>query len=79
MDAIADWDLRVPEDVAVMGCDNLDWASIRAILLSTVNLNIDRMGQTAWDLLLDAIQEPQNHAPREVIIKTELIIRRTSG
>lgn len=79
MDAIADWGLRVPEDVAVMGCDNLALASLRAIQLSTVNLNIDKMGQTAWDLLLDAIQEPENHVPREVVIKTELIIRGTTG
>ena len=79
IDAIMDHGLSVPEDVSVMGCDNLNFGSARMIQLSTVNLRIGEMAYVAWNLLLDAIHNPTSHVPKEVTIQPELIIRGTTA
>ncbi|MCB8976717.1 MAG: LacI family DNA-binding transcriptional regulator [Ardenticatenaceae bacterium] len=80
--ALADVGLRVPEDVAVVGYDDLaplDTAvPFISTTLTTIRQPIRRMGMLAVETLLEIIKEPQG-PPRRIILPTELIIRQSCG
>jgi DNA-binding LacI/PurR family transcriptional regulator len=69
---------RVPQDLAVIGFDDISWASINEPALSTVHVYKRRMGQLAGQGLLDSIQDP-TAAPVRTIVSTKLIIRQSCG
>lgn len=77
IDAIIDRGWRVPEDIAVVGCDDMSFSSSRLIQLTTVALPREEMGLTAVRLLVDRIADPTLAARRKVL-PHKLIVRHTS-
>ncbi len=74
---LADGGYRVPEDVAVVGFDNIPIASLHAIELTTVAQPIIEMGRCAIGLLLDQLEGRQ---PSEsVVLEPQLIVRTTTS
>lgn len=71
--------LRVPEDVAVVGFDDVPIARYVTPPLSTVHVNLMEMGERAVELLLDAVREGDAHEPRHEVVETELVVRRSCG
>ncbi len=72
--------LSVPDDVAIVGYDDIDFASSAAIPLTSVRQPARTMGATASSLLLDVIADPAASKVRHVTLKPELVVRRsTSG
>ncbi len=78
MRAIREAGLRVPDDVAVVGFDDLPLATIPDSGLTTVRQPIVKFGYKAVEILIDLIENGVNPA-RKVIMDTELIIRETCG
>lgn len=78
MDAILDAGLRLPEDVAVIGVDDVQAASLRQVALTTVRQPVAEMGRRAVQLLLERISG-QEDEPIEIVLRPRLIVRRTSG
>ncbi|MGQ9787206.1 MAG: LacI family DNA-binding transcriptional regulator [Anaerolineae bacterium] len=76
--AIQDARLRVPEDVAVVGYDNRDFAKIVRPRLTTVVMPVYEMGRVATESLLAQIAEGHGEA-EEIKVRGELIIRDTCG
>ncbi len=69
---------RIPEDMAVVGFDDLPWAGSLWPPLTTVAQPTYQLGHEAARLLLRRIAEPT--APIEsVVLKTQLMIRRSCG
>lgn len=68
---------RVPEDLAVIGYNDIEVAAYLG--LSTVHIPMREMGRRGVELLLQAIEHPQEAPPERVVLPAELIIRRTSG
>lgn len=66
--------VRVPEDVAVVGYDDIPFAAVAAVPLTTVRQPIADIGTAAAQLLLDEIAEP-GRAPRAVVLAPELVVR----
>ena len=79
IDAVIDSNLRVPEDVAVTGYDNIAWAASRSLALTSVKASMDVMAKEAVILLLQRIHGDITGPPRQVILPPELVIRRTCG
>lgn len=78
IDGLMDAGLRVPSDVAVMGFDDMSFASSRLIGLTTVRQPRHEMGVEAARLLINRIQHP--HAPpSERILPHRLVPRRSCG
>ncbi|MCS7062293.1 MAG: GntR family transcriptional regulator [Anaerolineae bacterium] len=70
--------IRVPEDIAIAGFDNLAIAAYMPTPLTTVAQPKHAIGIQAAELLLSRIEQP-TLAPREIIVPTELVIRASSG
>lgn len=68
--------VRVPDDVAVVGFDDIPAAARFEPPLTTVRQPIHEMGYQAMMTLLDVIQRPEA-GPRHVILSTELVIRQS--
>jgi DNA-binding LacI/PurR family transcriptional regulator len=67
---------RVPEDMAVIGFDDIELASEIAPPLTTVRIPLLEIGKRAADLLLDAVQaEHDDTGARSEILPVELVVR----
>jgi DNA-binding LacI/PurR family transcriptional regulator len=66
--------IRIPENVAVIGLDNVPLSAMYEPALSTVTIPIERMGLEAVKMLMNRIQKPQSRS-RNILLGTELVIR----
>ncbi len=71
---LRDHDIRVPEDVKVLGFGNLEVAQMTTPPLTTMNQPLYKMGETAMELLFSRIGDPQAEA-RRVVFQAELLVR----
>ena len=78
LEAVLDRGLRVPEDVAVAGFDNVDLASSALLRLTTVAQDIQEMGRLAVRMLLDQLGSPGEFQPRHEVLASTLLPRRTT-
>jgi LacI family transcriptional regulator len=76
--ALEELGLRVPDDVAVVGFDDLPRAMVTFPFLTVASQPAFEMGRRAVAVLLDRIANPAGPA-RDVVLPTELVIRRSSG
>jgi LacI family transcriptional regulator len=76
--ALRDAGRRVPEDIAVIGFDDLPQAAALTPQLTTVHHPIRNKGAVATRLLLDWI-EGDTRQPQRVILPTNLVVRQSSG
>ncbi len=71
--------LAVPENIAIVGFDDIPFASMEEIQLTTIHQPQYEMGSMAVDLLLDLIEEdPQKARMKKITLEPELIIRETA-
>jgi LacI family repressor for deo operon, udp, cdd, tsx, nupC, and nupG len=69
--------LRVPEDIALAGFDDLEFASRMDPPLTTVRQGIQMQGMYAARALFDLLSHPDG-GPRRIVLPTELVIRRST-
>lgn len=75
--ALAEAGLRVPQDVAVIGFDDVPLAAHTNPPLTTVRQPIQMVGATAANALIDMIE--QKSLTHNIILPTELVIRESDG
>ena len=66
--------LRVPEDLSVIGFDNVPESALGSPPLTTVEQPIQKMGSEAVRLLIDLIEDP-SQPPKRVVLPTKLVVR----
>ena len=76
--AIQDKGLRVPDDIAVVGYDDDEFAKVSNPTITTVRLPLFEMGQVAARHLLDQLNGDAPSA-EEIQIKSNLIVRQSCG
>ena len=76
--AIREHGLRVPEDIAIVGFDDLPLAASADPPLTTVRQPIYRTGILAAETLLDIIKTSREPA-RHIVLPVELVIRASTG
>ncbi|PPF77001.1 LacI family transcriptional regulator [Subtercola sp. Z020] len=67
--------IRVPDDIALIGYDDIDFAASAAIPLSSVRQPSREMGRTATDLLVAEIEAPGEVPRQHVVFQPTLAIR----
>jgi DNA-binding LacI/PurR family transcriptional regulator len=70
--------LRVPEDISVIGFDDIVFAALTDPQLTTIALPREEIGRAAVEALLNTIKQP-NHLGREYKITSHLIVRESTG
>lgn len=79
LSAVREAGLRVPEDVAVVGFDDVPIARYVQPPLTTVRVNIGELGARAAETLLQALADGDAHRPRHVVLPTALVVRDSCG
>ncbi len=78
MKAILEAGLRVPQDIAVIGAGNVHYSDLLRVPLSTIDQSSTLIGQTAADLLMDAMQRKESVVPRRILFSPRLVVRESS-
>jgi len=71
--------LRVPNDIAIVGYDDIEFAAAAAVPLSSVRQPREQLGRTATQLLLEEIEPSGRHEHRHVVFQPELVVRESSA
>lgn len=70
--------LKVPEDVSVVGFDNIELAETNLPGLTTIHVHKERMGSRAVEMLAWRLGDPE--APKETVaIETKLVVRESTS
>ena len=75
--AITHAGLRVPEDVIVVGFDDIDLAKLNTPSITSISQPAFRMGYVAFELLMERISTPNNPV-KHIKMDTRIIIRESS-
>jgi LacI family transcriptional regulator len=70
--------IRVPQDMAVVGFDGIPLGRVVRPSLTTVSQPMRRLGETAVDLLVERLQEPDRE-PRSVVLPVAQTLRASCG
>jgi LacI family transcriptional regulator len=76
--ALHDSGLRVPQDVSVVGFDDIKEAAFQTPSLTTIRQPLHQMGQLAVELLLQQLRPSDTKAPLQVAVEPELIVREST-
>jgi DNA-binding LacI/PurR family transcriptional regulator len=76
-DALMEKGIRVPEDMALLGFNDIELASLKMVGLSTISQKKYTLGSMAVRRLMERIEGAQ--PGREWILEPELIIRKSCG
>jgi LacI family transcriptional regulator, galactose operon repressor len=76
--ALQEQGLRVPQDVSVMGFDDVPGAAFHTPSLTTVRQPLSRMGEVAAQSLLERIEDNKEY-PSEIAIEPELVVRESTA
>ena len=79
LSALREAGVRVPEDVAVAGFDDIPIARYMSPPLSSVHVPIGELGTRAMTMLLEAVGQRDGRARGQVTLATTLVIRESCG
>lgn len=77
--ALHDAGLRTPQDVSVIGFDDIVGAAYHIPSLTTVRQPLTQMGDTAARVLLDKINHPEQPLPDKIVLMPDLIERESTS
>lgn len=70
--------LQVPDDVALVGYDDIEFARDWVVPLTSIRQPIDELGHIAAQLLLEHSSGDETHEHRNVVLEPKLVVRRSS-
>ena len=75
LDEARDRGLRVPDDVAIVGWDDIDAAALVSPALTTVRSHPQRLGEASGKLVLSRMSGAYSGPSRSILVPAELVIR----
>ena len=78
MDAVRSRGLHIPEDISIIGFDDVPQAALVRPALTTVHQPLEQMGRVATQMLLDRLKNPEQEIKR-IELPTELIVRESTS
>lgn len=67
--------IRVPEDVAVIGYDDIPYAACAQVPLTTVAIPMQRLGEMSAEILFGRLDGSAPDSPRRVLLAPQLVVR----
>jgi len=77
MRAIDERGIKIPDDISVVGFDDIEWASHAEPPLTTVNVPKEEMGRIAVRELVRLRKEAGT--PQQIVVSTELVVRQSTA
>jgi LacI family transcriptional regulator len=71
--------VRVPEDVMVVGYDDIYAAESAAVPLTTIRQPTYQMGRMAAELMISECEQPDLHAHQQILFQPTLVARNSTG
>lgn len=78
MTAILDAGIRIPEDIALIGCGNLPFNSLLRVPLSSVDQRSGVIGRRAAELAVSLVHADVGLRPKAILLDPTLVIRRST-
>ena len=78
MRTLLGWGMRIPEDVRIAGFDDVRYAELLPVALTTMQQPCLDIGAAAIATMLDRISNP-HLAPRSVLLNGRLVVRKSCG
>jgi LacI family transcriptional regulator len=78
MRAILDAGLRIPEDIAVVGCGNVFYSDFLRVPLTSVDQDSDAISEHAVNLAISLIDAKGPVRPKTILLQPKLVIRASS-
>ena len=70
--------VKVPDDLAVMGCDDIPMGALIRPALSTVTIPLYEIGQRAMGLLLHTLEAGETGTPESILLDSQLALRESA-
>lgn len=71
--------MRPPDDIAIIGYDDIDFAAAATVPLSSMRQPAALIGHTAVDLLLGEAAQGEGFEPQQIVYQPELVVRRSTA
>jgi LacI family transcriptional regulator len=78
MRGLAKQGIRVPQDMAIVGYDDVDFANVLSPPLTTIRQPKYELGYKAAQLLLEETQDSDHHTHQQIMFQPELLVRESS-
>ncbi len=78
MMALKDLSIRVPDDISIIGNDDVFYAQIYPVPLTTIRAPQNEIGRKAAEILIRNIESDEAMIPEKVVLETEFIVRESS-
>ena len=79
-EAVLDLGLKIPEDIALVGFNNVEITSLPTIKITTVSQHKNETGRLAGKRLIDKIERNKGYKkPYKVVLEAEVIVRKSCG
>ncbi|HEX5472490.1 MAG TPA: substrate-binding domain-containing protein, partial [Lacipirellulaceae bacterium] len=78
MRVIRSMSLDIPEDIKLAGFDDVKYASLLPVPLTTIRQPCHEIGSSAIAVMVRRLSSP-DRSPRDVLLNFELVIRASSG
>lgn len=79
LEAASECGLKIPEDIALVGFDDINFASFKFISLTTVTQRKYEMGAKGIQLLKNKLETTEEWIPREIYLGPRLLVRDSCG
>ncbi|HLI88096.1 MAG TPA: substrate-binding domain-containing protein [Ktedonobacteraceae bacterium] len=70
--------ISIPDDIALVGYDDVEFASVLSTPLTSIRQPKYELGRAAAELLIDEANNPDTHQHQHIMYKPELIVRESS-
>jgi len=78
MHAVLELGYSVPEDMRLVGIDDMEYASLLPVPLTTLRQPTREIGAVAFAAMLDRVSRPETPV-RDIFLQTQLVVRRSCG
>jgi len=78
MGTLVSMGLRIPQDIRMVGVDDVNYAKFLPTPLTTLRQNCAEIGAAAMATMLDRLKNP-NQPARDVLVRCDLIVRASCG
>ncbi len=78
MQALLGLGFRIPQDIRIVGIDDVEYASLLTVPLTTVHQPCREIGEAAMAAMLDRVDRPNLYV-RDILIECHLVIRESCG